>query len=69
MKKETPTFTPKQIANWRAYEKVRRSARYNMVTAQAQAATGLGSREYCFCIDHYEALQAASAVEQIKEAS
>ena len=69
MKKETPTFTPKQIANWRAYEKVRRSARYNMLTTQAQSATGLGEREYFFCIDHFDALQVAAAAQQIKEAS
>lgn len=66
MKKETPEFTAAQIANWRAFEKVRRSARYNMLTAAAQAATGLSSSEHYFCIDHYDALQVAAAVQDIR---
>lgn len=51
------SFTPKQIANWRAYEKVRRTARHNMLSPNAMIACGLDSREHFFCIDHYDELK------------
>jgi hypothetical protein len=53
------TFTPEQLKNWEAYEKVRLSNRYNMLDPKAQKATGLSVEEHLFCITNYNQLKAA----------
>ncbi len=50
-------FTPKQLRDWRAFEKVRASGRFNMLTPQAQTATRLTSKEFLFVLDNYERLE------------
>jgi hypothetical protein len=54
-------FTLIQLSNWRAYERVRKSARFNMLFPGAQEATGLNVQDFLFCIDHYDSLKNAVA--------
>lgn len=56
-----PKFTDQQIKNFRAYVKVQRSNRYNMITPQARRATGLERDDYVFVMENYEALEAQAA--------
>lgn len=53
-------FTPQQIANWKAYERVRKGGRYNMFDLRARRATGLGSEAYSFTMENFSELQAAA---------
>jgi hypothetical protein len=53
------TFTAQQLADWRAYERVRQSGRHNMFFPQAQRATGLSSERYSFVMANYSALMDA----------
>jgi len=55
----TITFTEEQIANWRAYERVRQSGEFNMFDPRARRASGLGEAEYLFSLRNYSALRAA----------
>jgi hypothetical protein len=52
-------FTPQQLADWRKYEKVRKSGRFNMYFPGAREATGLTESRYMFALDNYEALRDA----------
>jgi len=49
-------FTPDQIRNWKAYERVRIGGRFNMFDPRAQRLTSMSSDEWCFCMDNYSAL-------------
>jgi hypothetical protein len=51
-------FTPQHIADFKAYRRVQRSNRYNMLSQARQAATaaGLTREEYFFVLDNYEEL-------------
>ena len=51
------TFTPEQIKNYVAYEKVRSSNRYNMLDPRAQAMTGLNRDAFLFVLKNFEGLQ------------
>lgn len=53
----TPTFTKEQIANYKAYERVRASCRYNMYDPRARQAASLTKEEYSFVMQNFEALQ------------
>lgn len=55
------TFTPEQIADFRAYVRVQESGRYNMLTPNAVRATGLGQDRHFFVIENYDALEKAAA--------
>lgn len=50
-----------QIADWRSFEKVRLSGRFNMFSREAREAAGLRREEWFFCMKHYAALKAAEA--------
>jgi len=52
-------YTAKQITDWRSYERVRKSGKYNMLDADARRATGLDRNEYVFVLKHYVALREA----------
>lgn len=53
-------FTQQQLADWRAYEKVRKGGRYNMIMdGRALVATRLTKARYLFVIEHYEELMEA----------
>ena len=55
-----PTFTPKQLADWRAYERVRQGGRYNMFDPRARRLTKLSEERYNFTLCNYSALKAAN---------
>lgn len=57
MDKTISQFTRKQISNWRKYEKVRASGRWNMWDIAAMEATGMNRREYLFVLRNYDALK------------
>lgn len=54
---DQPLFTEEQIANWRQYERVRKSGKFNMFEPIARAATGLERNDYLFCMDNYPELR------------
>lgn len=39
-------FTPKQLKNWQAYERVRENGKYNMLDTRAAQAAGLNKEEH-----------------------
>ena len=52
------TFTPDQIANWEAYERVRKSGVVNMFdVGTATKLSGLFRDEYLFCMKNYSQLK------------
>ena len=53
-------FTLEQIENWRSFERVRLSGRFNMFDPNARRATGLTPEEYRDCMKHYSELEAAA---------
>ncbi len=55
-------YTDQQIKNYIAYERVRKSGRFNMIMqgGQAAQAAGLDREDYLFVMEHYEALMAAA---------
>ena len=53
------TFTEQQLNDWKAYEKVRKSGKWNMLTTSATKASKLPSDRYWFCLENYEQLEAA----------
>lgn len=61
----TQTYTDQQLSDWKLYEKVRKSGKWNMFFPQARAATGLSSERYLFVMQHFselkEAVEAKSA--------
>ncbi len=50
-------FTEKQLADWKAYEKIRVGGRWNMFMPKAQRATGLTREEYAFVIENFSELR------------
>jgi hypothetical protein len=53
------TFSPEQLANWEAYETVRKSGVINMFDAGNGAMlAGLSKDEYFFCSKNYSELKA-----------
>ena len=52
------TFTEAQVADWRRYERVRKSGRHNMFFPEARRATGLDAERYQFVMKNYSALKA-----------
>jgi hypothetical protein len=55
----TTNFTPKQLSDWKAYERVRKSGRYNMFDPRARRLTGLIGNDYSFVMDNFTELKAA----------
>lgn len=53
-------FTLQQIEHFRAYKKVQKSNRYNMMEPAAVTATGLTDDEHLFVIENYAALRKAA---------
>lgn len=58
------TFTAQELKNFRAYVKVQRSQRFNMLDPRAAQAAGLTREEVVFIIDNYAALEAAAHVQE-----
>lgn len=55
----TAKFTPQQLADWKAYERVRQGGRWNMFDPRARNATRLSREEYSFVMDNYAELKLA----------
>lgn len=53
-------FTKEQLENWKRFEKVRASGRWNMLSTEAREASGLSIEEYWFCISNYSELEEAA---------
>ena len=53
-------FTTRQIADWRAFEKVGVRGAYNMFDARGREAAGLRREECLFVMQHYAGLKAAA---------
>lgn len=49
-------FTPDQIRNWKAYERVRVGGRFNMFDPRARSLTNMSRDEWIFCMKNYSAL-------------
>lgn len=60
MNKETPQFTQEDIEDWKAYEEIRETGRYNMFDPLARRATGLTLERYRFVMKWYSELQDAA---------
>lgn len=60
-------FTEQQINNWKKFERVRKSGRFNMImeAASAMARAGLHSSEYFFVMENFDALEKA-AIKEVK---
>lgn len=58
-------FTEQQIADFKAYDEVRQEGCFNMMSPQAQRATGLDRDSYMFVLRNY--VELAQAVEQTNE--
>ena len=54
----TTNFTPKQLENWKSYERVRKGGRYNMYDPRARRLTGLNGDEYSFTMANFGILKA-----------
>lgn len=50
-------FTDQQIEDWKRYEKVRKSGKWNMLSPQARAETRLSNERCLFVIDHFYELK------------
>jgi hypothetical protein len=60
---DTPLpFTQLQIEAWKAYEKVRSSAKYNMFDHRARWLTGLSEEAYDFVQANFARLKEAAQV-------
>lgn len=66
MSASNPMFPASRIADFRAYEKVRKSGRYNMFDPRARRETHLGEERYTFVMNNYAALktQALAMIEE-----
>lgn len=58
------TFTAEQLSDWKRYERVRASGRFNMWFPQARLYTCLSESKYLFVLENYDALK--QAVESCK---
>ena len=59
-------FPASRISDWRAYERVRKSGKYNMFDPRARRATRLGGERYTFVMNNFAALK-AQALAMIEE--
>ena len=55
-------FTPERLSDWLAYERVRKSGKYNMYDKRARQKAGLTGEQYSFVMEHFSDL--AEAVKQ-----
>lgn len=49
--------TAGEIENWKMYEDVRAEGRFNMLSPNARALTGLSKEEYRYCMKNYSTLK------------
>ena len=53
----TANFTPKQLADWKAYERVRQGGWWSMYDPRARRATRLSGERYSFVMQNYSELK------------
>lgn len=58
-------FTKQQLADWRKYEAVRQSGKWNMWFPQGRQATKLPDERYIFVLKNYQALRDAQPKEKL----
>lgn len=58
------TFTEQQLSDWKRYEKVRQSGKFNMWFPGARSATGLSEDRYMFALSNYTELKRAVEMAQ-----
>ena len=51
-------YTPQQLKDWEAYERIRKGGRYNMFDPRARRLTGLSADRYSFVLQNYSELRA-----------
>lgn len=52
-------FTPDDLKDWKAYERVRKSGRFNMYDPRARQATKLSGERYSFVMKNFTELKMA----------
>jgi hypothetical protein len=62
MKKQE--FTLHQINDWKRFKEIRGKGKYNMISKEAQIATGIPEEQYIFVMENYEEL--AKSAQHIK---
>jgi hypothetical protein len=62
-------FTDKQLADFRAFYRVQKTGKHNMLWSSAREAAGMERAEYMFVIKNYEALRQATETQQAKDAA
>jgi hypothetical protein len=55
-------FLPEHITNFKLYRDVQKSNRWNMLSPNAQRATGLERDDYLFVMEHYDELAKLAGV-------
>jgi hypothetical protein len=58
--KSKTAFTSDDLNDWQAFERVRKSGRWNMYDPHARRATGLSSERYSFVMHNFTKLKAAA---------
>lgn len=53
-------FTPDDLKDWKAFERVRKSGRYNMYDPNARRATKLNPERYSFVMKNFTELKMAA---------
>lgn len=54
-------FTFKQLMNWKRYEAVQATSKWNMFDPLARSETTMEQEEWSFCMNNYGALKTAAA--------
>jgi hypothetical protein len=52
-------FTKSQLDNYVTYERIRAIGAFNMFDPRARNMSGMSSKEWVFCIEHYNDLKKA----------
>lgn len=52
-------FTPDDLKDWKAYERVRKSGKFNMYDPRARKATKLNGERYSFVMKNFTKLKEA----------
>ena len=61
-----PEFNHDDLADWRAYERVRAGGRFNMFDPRARRMSGLSADRYSFVMSNYSKLRDAMLSERAK---
>lgn len=56
-------FTDKQKKDFARYVAIQHGGRYNMFDPRARALTNMDRAEWVFCMEHYDALEQATATQ------